>query len=268
MKRYIKSGSELRGKSFADVLNIAKTNPICCISAITDVNRNDPEKRSYDTKRLESDIAADYDYIPVLGGWVDPKYGESTEESFIVIGYDYDKQNPDIFKDWMIHLCGKYDQWAVLIIDKVYDDDISDDMKSRRMDQYRLFSDPKYSDRDLNKSEYKSQRDMHERLMVTNDLDLYQIHGVYYDRNGNITDEFYNVSPRQIGDYFTQLAPGARFTLMASQIVRPKFFSNPSTIRAYHRIMSSDQRISSLDRYKRSNDFLERASAFEKIYFG
>ena len=230
MKRDIKSESEAAGKSFSDVLNIAKTNPICCISAITDGNRNDPDKRSYDTKRLEADIALHYNYIPVLVRWVEPDVGETTEESFIVIGYDYDYKDSDIFKDHLIRLCREYNQCTVLVIDKVYDENTDG--------------------------------------TATGDLTQDQTHWVYYDRNGIITDDYYDLNPVQIGNYFTKVFPGSRFTLMADQIVRPGFFSNPSTVWAYEHIMTSDQRISSLDSFKRDDDYLEKAMFFKKKYFG
>lgn len=242
MVRYIKSGTEVKISSLEEVLEWVKTRPIACISACTRANGANPEERYNDTERLRRMIQSSYDYVEVLGGWLEPledgSSEETTEESFIVIGNRYDSADNymDRFVRDMVSLCGEFDQWAVLVID--YAEDISKitpEQRKMRSDAYKAFSDPKYLDEEAigeiggeygKSDEYAVYDDVNS---IDEDLTIYEIHGVYYDRNGIAQREFFNVTPRHIASYFTTTARQAgakKFTLLSSMQLHGKYIAD------------------------------------------
>ena len=243
--------------TFEKVMRVARKRMICCISAniydfdaieddtirLAAIKQFDNDVSAYNiamTKSLNDELTeSKYHYFETFGGWVDPKTGVSTEESgFIVLGPEYNIESPLIstedilegFREFAIRLCRDYNQWAVLVID--YAEDIDDSVSGYAMDirkeLYRKFSENKNymsdeylkdfeQDEDM-QSEYKSvNRDLDSEKFT--DIDLYSLHGVYYNKHGDMVKEYNNVSSAMIGEFFTALArnQGAeKFTLLAS----------------------------------------------------
>lgn len=242
MVRYIKSGTEVKISSLEEVLRWAQNRPIACISACTDDNSGDPEGRSRETIRLRTMIQARYDFVEVYGGWLEPlKDGgskETTEESFIVLGNKYDSPIGDVdrFVRNMVSLCEEFQQWAVLVID--YAEDISKitpEQRKMRSDAYKAFSDPKYIEDDLidqlgGEDAVSNEYDVYDDVnSIPEDLDVYELHGVYYDGNGAVKREFFNVTPKHIASYFTTTARKAgasKFTLLSSMQLRGRYVAD------------------------------------------
>lgn len=238
MKRYVKSNEYIYSgqkistvDTFDKVINLAKTNIIGCVSACRFYKDKTPEEinklNEQQTKNLDLEISDSYyDYFETFGGWVNPENGSTTEEtSFIVIGPKYEYQDQvDEFRDKMIDWCGRYGQWAVLIIDKIYEDDLDDIQLHDRYLTYRNFYDPKFR-----MSDYADDDERVEEMSVYNDLqktehvDITQVEAYYLDADGDVVKYYNNVSPKHIGQYFTQLARhqgASRFTLLASTYLR------------------------------------------------
>ena len=244
--------------SLEDVVKLAHRQPVGMISAITEDNSNDPKAREEATHNLEVTIADRYDFFRVYGGWVNSDGSESTEESFVVLGSLYsedstDKHNEIVlnnFKKDMIKWCGEFKQQAVLIISKAEDiSRLSPEILEKRDDAYRVFSDPRFL-KVLTREEYRDMKDsledaqkilsnpeyteQFEEWQLSGEVNtfleyvkeagthkLYSLEAKYYDSNGNVTMEFNNVTPKQIGQYFTSLAReiGAkRFTILAHNL--------------------------------------------------
>lgn len=240
MKIYIKSsetvtaGSLVKVNSLREVLKIAQTHPIVCISACTDANSRDLNERAKATEDLETLIAASYDYITVNGGWVEPLENggskETVEESFIVIGPEYGEPTGrlDAFRDYMVELCDKFHQWAILYISWAEDYEVIDELKrQRREDAYRVFSHPDYIDeerayeidKDATMDSIKEEaQQLYDELKDRDHLELYELYGEYLDGSGTTVKTFNNVNAGMIGSYFTttaRKAGAAKFTLMA-----------------------------------------------------
>ena len=212
MKIYIKSGEtvtadpQVKVNSLHEVLKIAQTHPIVCISACTDANSRDLNERAKATEDLETLIAASYDYITVSGGWVEPLENggskETVEESFIVIGPEYGEPTgrSDAFRDYMIELCDKFHQWAIFYIYwKNYHD--VDFIRKKNQQLYENFKDRDH-------------------------LELCELYAEYLDGSGNTIETFNTINVDMIGSYFTttaRKAGAAKFTLMASMQFYSKY---------------------------------------------
>ena len=259
MKKYAKDlGS---GLTFDDVIKLANQRPIGMISAITEENGNDPEAREQATKELEIAISGKYDYFTVFGGWVNSDGSESTEESFIVLGEEYWDDDKDLsgrhnetnylyFKKNMIEWCKEFKQNAVLVISRAEDvSELNPRLLEMRDDAYRVFSDPRFM-KILKPQEYREMKDNaedavkvltnpeYEELFKEYNLEgevnafleynkqvgthkLYSLEAAYYDKDGKMTSHFNNVTPQQVGQYFTSLAReiGAnRFTILSHNL--------------------------------------------------
>ncbi len=242
MVRYIKSGTEVKISGLEEILKWAEDRPIACISACTDDNSGKPDERANATNRLRARIQARYDFVEVNGGWLEPLEDggskETTEESFIVIGNKYDSPvgSVDGFIDDMVALCNEFKQWAVLVID--YAEDISKitpEQRKMRSDAYKTFSDPKYIEDDLidqlgGEDAVSNEYDVYDDVnSIPEDLDVYELHGVYYDGNGAVKREFFNVTPKHIASYFTTTARKAgasKFTLLSSMQLRGRYVAD------------------------------------------
>lgn len=80
--------------------------------------RGDVEDNKLRTKNLAIDIKnAGYSYMPVYGGYIEDDNGEVLEASFVVFNYDRTGKSGDFenLKSFLIDMCGKYNQDAVLI---------------------------------------------------------------------------------------------------------------------------------------------------------
>ena len=243
--------------TFEKVMRAANKQMICCISAnIFTFNAiKNKEKRKEIIERFNDDISeynlwatkslhdvltdSKYNYFETFGGWIDPETGISTQESsFIVLGPEYDKKYfgtsteelLEDFRNYFIELCGEYHQWAVLIIDSAEDIDntVSGHSMDIRKDLYKKF----YEDKKYMTDEYRYNIETDEDAEIEyktvredlnndkfKDVNLYSLHGTYYDDTGHIVKEYHNVTSNVIGQFFTTLArkQGAdKFTLLAS----------------------------------------------------
>lgn len=232
MKRYIKSGTCVYcGKqvdtnaAFDTIINIAKTHIVGCISACTvdeDLTMEENESKNLEnTEKLRLDLDRfSYDYFETLGGWVEPDGTESEETSFIVIGPKYEYTDVAVkFVKRMTKLCGKYDQWAVMIIDWVDPTEVSDEIMHNRYDAYRTFYHNDFRSDEADKSLLEEESDVYKDLESNEYLQIHPLNAYYLDRYCKRIKQYNNVTPNHIGQFFTQLARnnGAeRMTLLAS----------------------------------------------------
>lgn len=254
MKKYIKSSTKINTvDTFEKLMKLAHKQVICAVSAnIYDFDILPPDIRNkivtrystvdeyneFATDSLDKELAlSQYKYFETFGGWVEPDTGKTvTESSFIVLGPEYDfnyfgaDNSVESFRQWAIGLCKKYHQWAVLVIDGGEDiDSVPDSVMKDRIRYYRRFYDKNYmtdeyrrafeEDNDLQDEYNAVERD----LKNENDYKLYSVRGTYYDEDGKVVKEYNNITSRQIGNFFTQLArhQGAdSFTLTADTHLR------------------------------------------------
>lgn len=207
--------------TFEKVMRAANKQMFCCISAnIFDFNViKNKKKREEIIERFNGSITdyntwatnalndtltdSRYNYFETFGCWENSETGISTQESsFIVLGPKYDAEYVGIsteeilenFRNYFIELCEVYHQWAVLIIDSA--ENIDNTVSGHSMDIREDLSNGKYDD-----------------------INLYSVHGTFYDGNGHVVKEYNNVTSNVIGQFFTTLAreQGAnKFTLLAS----------------------------------------------------
>lgn len=186
MKTFSQSGETVTADlavkvdSLHEVLKIAQTHAIVCISARTEANSSDQDARAKATEDLETLIAASYDYITVNCRWVSPLENGSTQETvaenFIVIGPEHGEppERTAAFRTYMIELCDRYHQWAILYLSWAKD---------------HAFAEEKYKDRDH--------------------LELHELYGEYLNSSGNTIKTFDTVDAGMIGSYFTATAKKA-----------------------------------------------------------
>lgn len=139
-------------------------------------DKSENKKRN---KQLEADLkASGLGYVKVRGGFTEdfgkPTAQDVTEDTFVVINT---KWADHAFKEFMIKLCGKYNQDAVLI------------------------SEPRCQDQGKDRAVCRA--DNPQNIKVT---------ARYYDKNGGIDFEFDGLTTDRITAYFTEVS-GRKFTL-------------------------------------------------------
>ena len=217
--------------NLSDVLRLSQTRPLCCVSAITDeLQKQSIRTMQAATDELETRIS-DYNYVPIYGGWIEDNV-ETTELGFMVLGGDLCYSNTDamqLFIDKMIKIGKDFGQHAVLIIDNIaahteYDTDNSPLGRAYFYSKFNRHPDIAYDEWEA------QQQNVVRDLGAHPDTRLHELHGIYYDcNNGNITNEFNNVSDRQIGSFFTQFISNLdeKFTLLASTQICSKYVGSP-----------------------------------------
>ena len=209
--------------SFDDLLKLARKRPFACISAVTPYNINNPTERHKATRKLAFSLAR-FDYFRVKGCWLDEDGNPQEEESYVVLGSPYRGiKEQKAFEKAMVNLCREYDQDAVLIVTGIENlEDLNFDILNKRYDEYSVFTDPRFLSS-------PTQDDYQYHELIKNQetpIIIYSLYAKYLDKEGNVTQEFNNVTPKHIGKYFTEIGYGSKahkFTLLANKITSNDF---------------------------------------------
>ena len=237
---------KLTFKGMDTILRLGHIMQLAFISAVNDENRDIPELRKEQTDKLESYIARRWDYLTSFGGWVeypkDPETGkedktklgkDTIEETFIVLGEPYiaDEESKRKFIKDMCDLCGKYNQWAVMILEGVEKiDEVSFKQLKDRYDAYSVFGNPKYIEEEIREEMKNTYGDELERSFNCIEqrilpIAIYRVDANYYDSEGTVLKHYENVSTSRIADYFTTIfrdVNAPKFTFIADDI---KYYS-------------------------------------------